>query len=211
MSWLDALGWFGSALLVFSLLQARMLRLRVLNTIACIILTVFNAMLAVWPMVGMNIVLALINVYFIVKMLRESPESGAYAVIEVPADSPYLQHFLHAHAADIATFFPAFSGQAQPGRVAYLIQRGDETAGVTVARDVGPGRVEIELDYVTERFRDIAPGKFMFGEAGPLARKGIRTALTPSAMVAPYYAKLGARAVGDRLELDIPEASQASR
>ena len=45
MSWVDALGWFGSALLVFSLLQARILRLRVLNTVACVILTVFNAII----------------------------------------------------------------------------------------------------------------------------------------------------------------------
>ena len=31
MSWLDVVGWAGSALLVFSLLQARVLRFRVLT------------------------------------------------------------------------------------------------------------------------------------------------------------------------------------
>ena len=55
--WLDVLGWGGSALLVYSLLQASVLRLRVLNAIACLILIVFNWALAVWPMVGMNTVL----------------------------------------------------------------------------------------------------------------------------------------------------------
>ena len=40
--WLDILGWGGSALLVYSLLQSRLLRLRVLNLAACVILTVFN-------------------------------------------------------------------------------------------------------------------------------------------------------------------------
>ena len=35
MSWLDALGWAGSALLIYSLLQARVLRFRVLNLVAC--------------------------------------------------------------------------------------------------------------------------------------------------------------------------------
>ena len=39
MTWIDAVGWAGSALLIFSLLQARVLRLRVLNTIASLILT----------------------------------------------------------------------------------------------------------------------------------------------------------------------------
>ena len=40
--WLDLLGWGGSALLVFSLLQTRVLRFRVLNLLACVVLVVFN-------------------------------------------------------------------------------------------------------------------------------------------------------------------------
>ena len=50
--WLDILGWGGSALLVYSLLQTRVLRFRVLNMIASLVLVVFNAFLSVWPMVG---------------------------------------------------------------------------------------------------------------------------------------------------------------
>ena len=52
MPWLEAIGWAGSALLVFSLLQARVLRFRTLNTIGCGVLIFFNAMLGVWPMVA---------------------------------------------------------------------------------------------------------------------------------------------------------------
>ena len=77
---MDALGWLGSALLIYSLLQARILRLRVLNTVACVILIVFNALLAVWPMVAMNVVLAAINIVFIVRMLRERDDERTYAV-----------------------------------------------------------------------------------------------------------------------------------
>ncbi|MBA3782005.1 MAG: hypothetical protein H0X12_09165, partial [Nocardioides sp.] len=40
--WLDILGWGGSALLVYSLLQSRVLRFRVLNLAACLLLVVFN-------------------------------------------------------------------------------------------------------------------------------------------------------------------------
>ena len=40
MSWLDALGWAGSALLIYSLLQARVLRFRVLNLVASCVLVV---------------------------------------------------------------------------------------------------------------------------------------------------------------------------
>ena len=81
--WLDILGWGGSALLVYSLLQASVLRLRLLNAIACVLLIVFNAMLSVWPMVGMNTVLVLINAWFIVRLLRERHDESAFEVLEV--------------------------------------------------------------------------------------------------------------------------------
>src|SRR5690348_8546287 len=51
VTWLDLLGWAGSALLIYSLMQARVLRFRVLNLIACLVLVVFNAVLGIWPMV----------------------------------------------------------------------------------------------------------------------------------------------------------------
>ncbi len=78
MSWLDALGWAGSALLIYSLMQARVLRFRVLNLAACVILTVFNAILAIWPMVAMNLVLCAINLWFIRKLVSEPPRRTAY-------------------------------------------------------------------------------------------------------------------------------------
>ncbi len=109
MSWVDALGWFGSALLIYSLLQARILRLRVLNTVACVILIVFNALIGVWPMVAMNVVLAAINLFFIVRMLRERGDEQAYAVLPVREDDAYLTHFLGVHRADIDAFFPDFA------------------------------------------------------------------------------------------------------
>ena len=49
MNWLDLIGWAGSALLVWSLLQTRILRLRVYNLIGCFVLIFFNAAIQVWP------------------------------------------------------------------------------------------------------------------------------------------------------------------
>ncbi len=203
MSWIDALGWFGSALLVFSLLQARILRLRVLNTVACVILTVFNAVLGVWPMVAMNIVLAGINLYFIARMLRERGDDRAYAVLAVREDDSYLGHFLAVHGADIERFFPGFSEAAAEGRSTYLVQHGDETAGVIAVRDAGEGTAQVELDYVTPRFRDFAPGEFVFRRSGLFRDRGYTRVLTAPGMVAPYYDRLGFTRDGDRYRLDL--------
>ena len=211
MSWTDALGWFGSALLVFSLLQARILRLRVLNTVACLILVVFNALIAVWPMVAMNIVLAAINLWFIAKMLREKNDENAFAVIEVEEDDAYLQHFLDVQGADIAKFNPGFSGVTESSeRFAYLVLHGNETVGVVVVRDTGDGVGQVELDYVTERYRDFTPGEFVWRHSGLFAGHGWRTIRTPGGMVGAYYEKLGFRRDGDAWALDIAGVTQPS-
>lgn len=203
MSWIDALGWFGSALLVFSLLQARTLRLRVLNTVACVILTVFNAVLGVWPMVAMNVVLAGINLFFIARMVRERGDDRAYAVLAVREDDSYLGHFLAVHGADIERFFPGFGAAPSEGRSTYLVQHGDETAGVIAVRDAGQGTAEVELDYVTPRFRDFAPGEFVFRRSGLFRDRGYARVLTAPGMVAPYYDRLGFTRDGDRYRLDL--------
>ncbi|KGN34824.1 hypothetical protein N802_01895 [Knoellia sinensis KCTC 19936] len=204
MSWLDALGWFGSALLVFSLLQARILRLRILNTIACLILTVFNAAIGVWPMVAMNVVLAAINLFFIARMLRERNDETAFRVIEVEEDDAYLQNFLEVEGAEIGKYNPGFSGVTESSsRFAYLVVHGHETVGVVVVRDAGGGVGQVELDYVTERYRDFTPGEFVWRHSGLFAGQGWRTIRTPDAMVGAYYEKLGFRRDGQAWALDI--------
>ena len=198
MIWVQALGWAGSALLVFSLLQARVLRFRVLNLIACVTLIVFNAILQIWPMVAMNVVLSAINLWFIRRLLGERADENAYEVLEVAADDTYLRHFLKVHAADIAKYFPHFDpDEVGPGSAAYLVQHGNETVGVVVVRDAGDGVAQVELDYVTPRFRDFSPGEFVYRRSVLFTDRGFRRILTPPGMVNPYYERLGFARSGD--------------
>src|SRR5688572_17891562 len=155
MGWLDALGWAGSALLVFSLMQARVLRFRVLNLLACVVLVAFNAAIEVWPMVAMNAVLCAINAYYLVKLLRDRHDERAFSVIEVGPKDEYLAYVLRQYADEILTFQPDFIWDgAAPGRRAYLVLHGDETVGVVLIHDDGDGTAHVLLDFVTKRFRD---------------------------------------------------------
>ena len=69
--WIEVFGWIGSGLLVVSLLQGKMLRLRVINSIASVMLVLYNVLVETWPMVGMNAAVILINVWHIVRIMRE--------------------------------------------------------------------------------------------------------------------------------------------
>lgn len=204
MSWLDALGWAGSALLVYSLMQARVLRFRVLNLVASLILTVFNAVLGIVPMIALNAVLAGINAWFIVSLTRHRHDETAYEVLEVNQDDAYLRHVLRVHATDIRRFFPDVRwDDATASRSAFLIQRGDETVGVVMLRDVGDGVAQVELDYVTPRFRDFTPGEFVYKRSGLFHDRGFRRILSPPGMVAPYYDRLGFQRDGAGYRLDL--------
>jgi hypothetical protein len=209
MSWLDAIGWAGSALLVWSLLQSRILRLRALNLLGCLVLIFYNGVLAVWPMVGLNIVMAGINVFFLVTMGRSRHDDTAFAVVQVGTDDDYLAHTLAIHADDIARFNPRLRTDAGPGRAAFLVVRGDETVGVVLLHDAGHGVAQIELDYVTPRYRDFTPGEFVYRRSHLFTDRGFHTVITPPGMVAPYYGRIGFRREGDSYTLSLAETGGA--
>ena len=208
--WLDALGWGGSALLVYSLLQRRVLRFRTLNLVAGVVLIVFNAILGVWPMVALNAVTSAINLMFIVRLRRQRHDAASFEVIEVGLDDQYLRHVLDTHGEDIRSHQPTFAGQALPGQEAFVIAKGDETVGVVVVeRDGDVARVC--LDYVTPRYRDFTPGEFVWRRSELLRSRGYKRVVTSPDIVSPYYDRIGFRPDGRSfvLDLDDPEGIAA--
>ena len=189
MGWLDLVGWAGSALLVWSLLQTRILRLRLLNLIGCAVLIFFNAALQVWPMVGLNVVLAIINIVYLHKMLATRHDDRAYTVVEVGPGDAFLDHVMREHASDIQRFNPGFRRSGR--ELAFLVLRGDDVAGVVLMHDQGGGTAQIELDYVTQRFRDFTPGQFVYKRSGLFTERGYHRVVTPPGMVSPYYGRIG--------------------
>jgi hypothetical protein len=205
VDWLDYLGWAGSAVLVWSLSQARLLRLRVLNLTGSVVLIVYNAALSVWPMVGLNVAMTVINAYHLYKIWTTRHDETTYTVVQVGTDDTFLAHVLRVHWADLARFNPSFRFDDVPDRTAFLTMRGDEVVGVLFLRPAGDGVAQIELDYVTKRFRDVSPGEFVFRSSGLLTSRGYHRVLTPPGMLAPYYGRLGFQRHGDHYELELPD------
>jgi hypothetical protein len=212
VSWFDAVGWAGSALLVWSLLQTRILRLRAINLVGSVVLIAYNAVIEVWPMVGLNTVLTVINVWYLVRLLATRHDERTYQVVELPAGDGVLDYVLRSHAADIARFNPAFRWDRDgggTGRTAFLIVRGDDIVGVIVIRPLGDGVAQVELDYVTQRFRDFTPGEFVYRRSPLFTSRGFRRVVTPAGMVSPYYERLGFRRYGDSYALDLEPTGSA--
>jgi hypothetical protein len=207
----EAVGWIGSAVLIVSLLQTRVMRFRVLNLSASAVLVFYNAVVGVWPMVAMNAVLVGINLFFIVRLVRHRHDSRTYDALPISPQEPFLRHLLRRHADDIRGFNPDLVGRdlddvAAHAQHAFLVSSGDEVVGVVLSRDGDePGEQHVVLDYVLPAYRDFTPGEFVFRPDGPFAALGTRRVVASPGMAASerYLDAVGFRADGDRRVLEL--------
>ncbi|HYN57494.1 MAG TPA: hypothetical protein VES03_09875 [Motilibacterales bacterium] len=222
MSTLDIFGWISSILVVWSLMQARVLRFRVMNLAGAGMATVVNAMLEIWPFAAMNGVITVIDAYWIWRLTRERHDEQAYDVVEVALDDAYLRHVLTIKADDLVATHPGFAvadvvgsaGQgpagAAAGRSAFLVLRGDETVGMVLVRDAGAGVGEVEVDYVTERFRDFTPGEFVYRRSGVFADKGFtRLVADAGPGTSDHFGRVGFQRIDGHWERPVVPAAAA--
>lgn len=203
---LQLLGWAGSALLVYSVLQTRILRLRVLNGVASAVLVVFNAAIAVWPMVAMNLVLTAINAFYVVRLVRRRHDVETFEVIKISPSADYLKYLLEEFHADTQRFNPGFSlAEAARAEFGFLILRGAETVGLVLGRDLGDGSAQVDLDYVVPRYQGFTLGEFVYRSGGPLAALGYRRAVAPPRMknAGDYWTNVGFRREGPDMVRDL--------
>jgi hypothetical protein len=191
---LEIIGWAGSALVIASLAQARVLRFRVLNLAGALLAVLFNAALAIWPFAVMNVVIAVIDIYWLRRLLSERHDPAAYSVVEVGPRDAYLAHLIDTHLEDIRRFQPSYARpDDDTSRWAFVVQRDAETVGAVIVRDEGGGTAVVELDYVTPRFRDFTPGEFVYDRSGLFAEHGVRRLVADGELAAQtdYLRRVG--------------------
>ena len=163
----EIIGYVGSAFVLASFLMASVVRLRIINSIGCVVSVVYGLLIHAYSTVIMNGALLLINIFFLLRMSRE--KSADYHADRAEAGDEFLHWFLTAHAEDIRKYFPAFDGAAPCGyiRFAYC---GDKAAGLVMG-ELSDGTLDLKLDYTTPEYRDLSVGSWLYES---LAAEGIR-------------------------------------
>lgn len=181
MNWFEAFGWLGSILVVLSLMLSDLRKFRTFNLIGSVIATIYNAAIEIWPFAAMNGAIALINIYWLIRLHRERFVSRNYAVLRADLSDDAVQHTLREHADEIATFYPQFDPVApDQGRHAFLVVTGDVTVGLVVLRTTGEGSAEVELDFVTKAYRNYSPGEFVYQDSGVITELGLTRLVVPT-------------------------------
>lgn len=183
----EIIGYVGSAFVLASFLMASVVRLRVINSVGCVVSVVYGLLIHAYPTVIMNGALLIINIYFLLRMSKQ--KSADYHADRAEAGDEFLHYFLAAHAEDIRKYFPAFDGAAH-GNYIRFSYCGDKAAGLLMGDLSDDGELRITLDYTTPEYRDLSVGRWLFES---LAGEGIRSAVVavPTREHDRYLLKMG--------------------
>lgn len=184
----EAIGWASTLIVIISMMQTRIMRLRVINLIGCLGQIVYNAIIGAWPVVGLNTVLAIIQIINIWRLKRAKHDEASYSVIVTQPASDLVSQVIYNNREDIRKFNPSL--EASRAKEAFVIMRGNEVVGLTISKDEDPYTAHLLLDYVTEKYRDCTPGEFLFNPEGWFARRGYRK-VTANVGGPDYYDRVG--------------------
>ena len=164
---LQVVGYFSTLLILISFLMTSVLKLRVVNLIGSAIFVVFAFLTKSYPTAIMNVGLCIINIYFILRLLRSKRLT---LMLPISLDSAYLRAFEELYREDIHKYFPDFDLTDNRADTAYFVYYDMDPVGLTMGRRTGDGALELLLDYTIPKYRDASVGRFLYphllGEEG---------------------------------------------
>lgn len=161
MSNVEIIGYVASALLLLAMMMTSVIRLRIINTMGCILYIVYGLCIGSYPVALMNTAIACVNIVYIV---RNRFMKHVFKLMEINSEDSLVVPFINHYKTDIQRHFPEFSLNDAPYSCAYMIVRNMNIAGIFLANEMEPGRLLVELDYVIPTYRDFKVGNFLFNE-----------------------------------------------
>lgn len=197
----EVVGYVASALVVLSLAMTSVVRLRTISLAGSVTFVVYGVFIESVPIVLTNVSIAVINLWFLRAELGLRRDLGS---VVVPADSPFLDDFVHFHIDDIRRFQPGFSMPTGDPMCVILTREG-LPAGALIGERRGD-ELEIVLDYVLRAYRDSRLGRWLFGTGSSVFTDAGITRLVASGgdqVHRGYLEHVGFREVDGRFVLDL--------
>jgi hypothetical protein len=159
---LEILGYVASVLVAVSLMMRLLVKLRIINLIGAVCFTVYGLLIHAYPVMGVNLFIVGINLYYLVEMFTQKEY---FTILEVHASSEYLQRFLTFYAAEIQRFIPDFAFTSADRQIIFFVLRNMVPAGLFIAQAEGESVLRVQLDFVIPGYRDYQIGRFVFSKA----------------------------------------------
>ena len=164
----EIIGWTGSALVIVSLIQRSIFKLRLIGVGSAASFLAYGLLIGAYPIAIVNVVVIAVHLYFLRMLTRRQEE--VFSVLKVYPESRYLAYFLEFYEDEISRFQPEFSYDPAPNHFTSFLLRDHVPAGLVIARPCHDDSLEIELDFVIPEYRDFRLGEFLYsGNSGLFA------------------------------------------
>lgn len=163
----EAVGYLASGLIILSITQKSILRLRLLGLVGGLVFLVYSLAIEAYPIAVVNLTASLIHLWYLRKLLRHKDE--VFRLLRVRPDSTYLSDFLEFYRGDIQEHFqPEFSHDPHPDQVTVFILRDMVPAGIFIGERGADGVFDVKLDFVVPQYRDFRIAKWVYSAASPV-------------------------------------------
>ncbi|MDX2344815.1 MAG: hypothetical protein QNL12_14340 [Acidimicrobiia bacterium] len=189
----EVIGYAGSALVILSLMQKSILRLRTIGLVASSTFLIYSVAIEAYPIALVNVVAAGIHFYYLRLLVRKKNE--VFTILRMRPDSRFLDRFLDFYKDEIANRIqPEFKYEPAPNTLAVFLLRDMVPAGLVVAQVHRDSSFEVLLDFVIPQYRDFKLAKWLYSpESGVFAEANCRCAWTRVTTEAQeeYFTKVG--------------------
>ena len=194
MNWVEIVGYIGSGLVLISMLMRSVFKLRIINLAGSIIFSVYALIIKSYPTAVMNICLALINIYYLIRM---SKPTRHFSVYEDKPGSAWVNWLLEHYKEDIAQYFPDFRADHADGNTrVFVVLQESEAAGLLIGTPDENGDLDLKLDYATPVYRDCSVGTALYAALPEHGVRSITWRTNPEAHLS-YLQKMGFEKLDD--------------
>ena len=161
-TWLtDAVGYLASALIILSITQTSILRLRLIGLAGSLAFLVYSLAIEAYPIAVVNVAAAAIHLWNLRRLISRKAE--VFRLLHVRPESRYLLDFLDFYNGDIQGHYqPDFVYRPTDRQVAAFILRDMVPAGLLIGEPCDDGTFEVSLDFVIPQYRDFKIGSYVY-------------------------------------------------
>ena len=164
MDFVSIVGYSATVFLGIAFALKSVLRSRIFSAAGCFCFSMYgvlNGML--WPVIIPNALLVLINIGFIAKMFMS--QKHAFEMLRCSKNDLLIGKFVSFHENDIKKFMPKFDWKKIPDdAICFYLMRNMELVGVWIASIRDSYTYDVNIDYVTDKYRDLKSGKFIYAD-----------------------------------------------
>ena len=155
----EIVGYVASLIILVSLLMTNVFRLRQINLAGALLFALYGYLIRAWPVVGMNLVIAGIDGWYLLQSMRYSAFYDLAPASSV--GSEYLKRFFLFNERELLKFAPGLTLEDLLEAHTCILFRNMLPVGLFSYRQAGPD-ADIVIDFMIPEYRDFKAGRYLY-------------------------------------------------